>query len=152
MPKLEVALHDYLSADTGITALVGDRIYPSRLKEGSVIPAISWNRVSARRIYTFDAFEDTDAWAQARIQINCWAYTPLEAMEIGEAVLLALSGYDGDMSGQLIGSSFADNEFDLYEATPKFHRRILDFIISYEDDLASGNAVASPDVVGGMGG
>jgi hypothetical protein len=137
MPKLETALYDYLTADGGITVLVGDRIYPNRLKEGAVIPAISWNRVSARRIYTFDAFEDTDAWTQARIQVNCWAYTAEEAIEVGEAVLLALSGYDGDMSGQLIGSSFADNELDMYEAPTKFHRRILDFLISYEDDLVS---------------
>lgn len=137
MPKLETALYEYLSADGGISALVGDRIYPNHLTEGTLIPAISWNRVSARRIYTYDAFADTDAWAQARIQINCWAYTAEEAMEVGEAVLLALSGYDGDMSGQLVGSSFADNELDMYEAATKFHRRILDFLISYEDDLVS---------------
>lgn len=137
MLALESALYEYLSADFNISALVGDRIYPTRLPEGSVIPAISWMRVSARRIYTFDSFEDTDAWVQTRIQFNCWDYTPEGAMEVGEAVAAALSGYDGDMSGQLIGSSFADNEFDLYEADSKFHRRILDFLISYEDDLVS---------------
>ncbi len=60
------------------------------------------------------------------------------------------------MSGQLIGSSFADNELDVYEAPTKFHRRILDFLISYEDDLPGSepgiDAVAFPDAVGGMGG
>jgi Protein of unknown function (DUF3168) len=135
MPKLEMALFEYLSNDPGVSALVENRIYPNKLKEGCNIPAISWNRVSARRIYTHDSFEDTDAWVQARIQINCWSNTPVEAMEVGEAVLVALSGFEGDMSGQLVGSSFADNEFDEYQAPTKYHRRIMDFLISYEDDV-----------------
>lgn len=137
MPKLETALYEYLTADGNISALVDDRVYPNRLPEGSTIPAISWNRVSARRINTFDQFDDYDAWVTARIQVNCWAYNAQEAMEVGEAVVLALSGYDGDMSGQLVGSSFVDNEMDIYEAPTKFHRRVLDFLISYEDDLAT---------------
>lgn len=136
---LETALFDYLSGDGGVAALVGDRIYPMRLPEGAHIPAISWHRVDANRTYTFDPFEETDAWVQARVQFNCWAYTPEESMTIGEAVLMALSGFDGDMSGQLIGSSFAVNEFDTYEGTTKFHRRILDFLISYEDALTTGS-------------
>lgn len=136
---LETALFDYLSTDPGVSALVGERIYPNRLAEKTLIPAITWHRVDAPRTYTFDSFEDTDAWVQARIQFNCWAYTPDVAMTVGEAVLMALSGFDGDMAGQLIGSSFAVNEFDTYEGETKFHRRILDFIISYEDALSTGS-------------
>ena len=135
MPKLEEALFDYLSNDPGVSGLVGERIFPVRLPEKSIIPAISWLRVSANRSYTYDTFADTDAWVQARIQFNCWDFTALGAMDVGEAVLKALSGYEGDMSGQLIGSSFSINELDIYEAPTKFHRRILDFFISYEDDL-----------------
>lgn len=135
MPKLEAALFDYLSNDPGVSALVGDRIYPNKLQEGCQLPAISWNRVSARRVYTHDAFEDTDAWVNARIQINCWSNAALECMDVGEAVLLALSGYEGDMSGQLVHSTMADNEFDEYQAPTKYHRRIMDFLITYEDDL-----------------
>lgn len=139
MPQLETALFDYLSTDPGVSALVGDRIYPVRLPEKAVLPAIAWNRVSANRLNTYDAFEQTDAWVQARVQFNCWYNTAEGAIEVGEAVLLALSGYGGDMSGQLIGSSFAVNEFDTYEAATKLYRRILEFVISYEDDIVVGS-------------
>lgn len=139
MPAFEHAVFDYLSGDPGVAALVGERIYLNRLAEKALIPAITYHRVDAPRTYTFDAFEDTDAWVQARVQFNCWSNTPDEAMTVGEAVLAALSGYDGDMAGQLIGSSFAVNEFDIYEAPTRYHRRILDFIISYEDALTTGS-------------
>lgn len=135
MPRLEEALFTYLSGDDGISDLVGARIYPMRLPEGATLPAISWNRISANRLYTHDTFDETDAWTAARVQFNCWATSAEEAMRLGEAVLLALSGYDGDMAGELVGSSFAINELDDYEPATKLHRRILDFLISYEDDV-----------------
>ncbi len=131
MPRLEEALFDYLSNDSRVSNLVSDRIYPVRLPEKSIIPAISWLRVSANRLYTYNTFEDTDAWVQARVQFNCWDFTAMGAMELGDAVLKALSGY----YDTFIGSSFSINELDVYEAPTKFHRRILDFLISYEDDL-----------------
>lgn len=133
MLVLETALKSYLGADGPIVALVGDRIYPNRLKEGATLPAIAYHRISANRLYTHDSFENTDAWTTARVQFNCWAKTANEAMTVGEAVLAALSGYDGDMGGELIGSVMAANEIDDYEGATKLHRRILDFFISYED-------------------
>lgn len=136
MRNLERALFEYLTGDAGVSSLVESRVYPVKLPEGSNIPAISWRKVDAGRIYTYDRFEDTDAWVTARVQMDCWGYTADEATNVGEAVLMALSGYEGDMAGQLIGSSFAVNELDIYEVPTKLHRRILDFQISYEDDLA----------------
>lgn len=136
MPQLETALFDYLSSDPAIAAIVGTRIYPMRLAEKTLIPAISWNRVSTQRQYTYDSYEDTDAFVTARVQINCWAYTHGEADELGGAVLAALSGYSGEMAGELIQSSFTVNEFDTYEAPTKFHRRVMDFMLSYEDAVA----------------
>lgn len=136
MPKLEAALFEYLTADPGISDLVGDHIYPVTLPVKSPLPAIAWNRVGAQRLYTYDDFEDTAAWVRARVQFNCWATTAAEAMRIGEAVLLALSGYEGDMAGQFIGASFNVLEMDTYESVTKLYRRTLDFSISYEDDLS----------------
>lgn len=134
MPILESALYDYLSTDVSVSALVDERIYPFRLPEGCVLPAIAWQRISSSRIYTHDPFEDTAAFVRARVQFSCWAVTPLEAIQIGEAVLLALSGYSGDMSGQLIGASSAELELDEYEQQTKLYRRVVDFFITYEDE------------------
>jgi len=57
-------------------------------------------------------------------------------MELGEAVLLALSGYEGDMAGQPVGASFAILEIDHYESESKVYRRTIDFHILYEESLS----------------
>ena len=136
MPKLESALYDYLSADPLLSSLVSDRIYPLRLKEGTVLPAIAWQRISAQRTYTHDAFVDTAPWVRARVQIACWSNTALGAIEVGEAVMAALSGYTGDMEGEYIGSSTAELELDDYEPTTRLYRRLVDFFITYEEEPA----------------
>lgn len=135
MPRLEEALFDYLTSDPGVAALVEDRVWPHPAAGTPKLPYVSWNRVGAVRVYTYDSFADTDAYVRARIQFNCWATTPLQSMQVGEAVLLALSGYEGDMGGQLVGASFAVMELDTYDPAAKLYRRVLDFAILYEDDL-----------------
>lgn len=132
--QFEEGIFEYLTTDPNVASIVEDRIYPVRLPAGAEYPAVSWQKVSADRYYTHDTYESADPWVQARIQVNAWAKTEREAMLLGDAVLLALSGFEGNLGGQLVGSSFAVNEQDVYESQTTVHRRILDFIISYEDD------------------
>jgi hypothetical protein len=140
--SLETAIFDYLSEDPGVAALVGDRIYPVRIPPGTnaqptPLPAISFQRISAGRTYTYDSFAETSAWVRARVQFSCWSNSALGAIEVGEAVLLALSGYNGTMSGKYIGASSAELELDDYDAGGKLFRRAIDFFISYEDESAA---------------
>jgi len=138
--KLEQALFDYLTADPTLSGLIGERLFPVTLPQPPAqtkLPAVSYERVSAVRLYTFDTFEDTDAWPRARVSFTCWSNTPREAIVVGEAIMAALSGYEGDMAGAYIGSSFAELELDGYVPSAKLYRRIVDFHIAYEDDFAS---------------
>ena len=154
MPKLEYALFDYLTTDPGLSALVDTRVFPGKIPEigGEVFPAIAWNRISATRVRTYDPFEDFDAFTTARVQFDAWAKTWEEAVQVGEALLAALSGYGGDMSGALV-TAHAINEFDDHDSGTKLFRRTLDFEVTYEDDVAtdSVDAVAMPDPVEGSG-
>ena len=127
MPTLEAEVFDYLSTDPGIGDLVGDRIYPVKSPERAVLPYIRWNRVDAQREYTYDSYEDTAAWVRARVQFDCFSTTAQEAMLIGEAVLLALSGH---------GATFAIRESDDYEKDTKLFKRSVDFRFLYQDDLS----------------
>jgi hypothetical protein len=137
VPKLEAALFEYLTeSGTNTQAAVDDRVYPLRLPEKCLLPAIAYQRVAASRNYTFDPYEETSAFVTARVQFSCWSNSALEAMNVGEAVLLDLSGYGGDMSGVLVGSSFSELERDDYEPDVKLYRRLLDFAIGYEDDIS----------------
>lgn len=111
---LEEALYAYLSTNAAVTAVVGTRLYPFRLAEGCDLPAIAFSRVGASRRYTFDRFLDTSAWVEARVQFACYGDTAMDAIEAAHAVLLQLSGYEGDMEGLYIGSARAALEVDTY--------------------------------------
>lgn len=153
----EEALFTYLSNEPAITARVADRIFPDRLPEKVTLPAISFHRVDARRIYTHDPFEEADPWVTAREQFDCWGRDPLEAMEVGQAVLATLSGFSGPLSGELsVGSSFVVDEVDLYEADTGWYRRVVDVSISYEEEdfappVEPQPGTAQPDAVTGSG-
>jgi len=136
--KLEVALKEYLEQDTNLLALLNDdshgfRLYPVNLPRDCKLPAVSWRRVAASRQGFYDPKETFSAWVNARIQFICYASSPTTAMEVGEAIMLALSGYEGEMSGEYVGSVAAVQEFD--DAEGRSYRRVMDFLVSYEDAL-----------------
>ena len=153
MPKLENALFAYLSTDLGVSTLVDTRIYPAKIPEPGIFPAIAWNRISTRRIDTYDAFDnDYEAFSFTRVQFDAWAKSYDGAVAVGEALLAALSGYGGVMSGELI-TAHAVNEFDDHDSATKLFRRSLDVMLSYEDDVRTPgvDALATPGTVEGSG-
>ena len=137
MTKLEDALTTVLAADTAVTTIVSDRIYPVSMPKGTVLPAVTYRRISAQRAYTFDAFDTGSAYVNATVEFSAWSNNAKEAMDVGEALVMALSGYSGDVDGTLVGSSFAELELDDYNGETKLFRRIVDFRIGYEDDVHS---------------
>lgn len=130
---LEEALYEFLKNDAGVSALVGDRIFPVRVKEGADLPAIAYQRISTFRTYTFDRKPDADPWMRARIQFSCWARSALEARDVAEALNVALSGHTGDMEGLEVGSVDIELELDDYEPETGFFRRIVDAMVSLDE-------------------
>jgi hypothetical protein len=155
VPKFEDAIFAYLSTEPQVSDLVETRIYPGKLPEPTTFPAIVWHRISARRTRTYDKFESFDAFATIRVQFDCWAEEPGgydTAVEVGEALLGALSGYGGMMSGTLI-TAHPLNEFDDHDSDTKLFRRSLDFEVTYEDDVRTPgvDGLATPAAVEGSG-
>lgn len=138
MTALAEELKSYLTSDPAISALASNRVYAMRLPEKATLPAISWHQVSGiDGAPTYITDDDYDTWVSARIQFNCWGKSADHAMNLGEAVRAALSGYSGAFTGDLIQSSFLVNELDIFEVPVQFYRRILDFQITYESAPAS---------------
>jgi len=137
VPILEAALYSYLTQDPGVSAVVSDRVYAVRAPEHPVMPYIFWQTAGAQRFYTYDPYEVTQAYVRKRVRFFCVGSTALAALEAKEAVLFAMSGYEGDMSGVLVGQSSAELESDDYDPSNKTFVAIADFRIMYEDDLAA---------------
>ena len=125
---LEEALYSYLSDILS----VGTRIFPKRAPEGTVIPYVTYERVSAQRTYTHDPFPELP-WVRVRVSFACVGQTALESISLGNEVVAALSSYSGDMDGVAIGKSDVVNETDLYDPQSKLYRRVVDVLIDHEE-------------------
>jgi hypothetical protein len=87
---IDDSIYEELIATTGITALVGARIYRGWRPQESKTPCISFFRVSTTPLNGATGASGTD---NARIQIDCWATSPKSARAIAEAVRGALDGW-----------------------------------------------------------
>jgi len=134
---LEDALYNILSADTDITNIVSTRIYPVIADEQEVEPYIVYQVISAPRNNTLDGVMDL---VRARVQVSCWGSSYYEAVQVKEAVRLALKNYRGteETSSTVIEYISFEDEGDLIDfsagqdKSKSFGKR-LDFYISFKE-------------------
>lgn len=86
------ALRAHLLADAGIAALVAARIYPLRLPQKAVMPAIVLTRVSGLR---FGHLRGAGSLARPRFQVDAWATTHDGATTLGSLCRVRLDGFVG---------------------------------------------------------
>lgn len=135
MPQLETGLYAYLANDAVVSSLVGDRIFPNVVPEGTILPAIRYQRITTNREDTHDVFGEMHAYVRATVQIDSWSTSAQSAMDVGEAVMLALSGFHGDMEGVAIGRVTNIRESDVYDPQKKLHGRSQDFQFWFMDAI-----------------
>ena len=86
------ALRNHLLADAQIAAIVGTRLFPLRLPQKVVLPAIVLTRISEVR---YGHLRGNEALARPRYQVDCWATTHDGATALGTLVRQRLNGYTG---------------------------------------------------------
>ena len=132
----EEALFDYLSTNTGIVAVVDDRIYPKRLVQDPTLPAIVFQVVSARPAYTNDQAGDppgaSTSYVRNRVQFDLWADSYEGLLPVKSALFDGISGFRGMMGTMMIQSVFILNELDGFEPDTGSNRNIIDAMFSFE--------------------
>lgn len=131
------AIHGRLGAVAGVTALVGTRIYPSRLPQGPTYPAIRYQVIDAPRTHlmTRDPGE-----VHARVQVDSYSKTYAQAQAVAAQVRLALSRWEGTAGGVTVEHVFLDDERDLDEPQPLhdgetgIYRVMQDYIAHYFEE------------------
>ena len=119
--SFETDLYAELSGDAGLGALVGERISPSHQSEGSVAPYVVYTPIFDDTRYDLDG--DTDL-RKVRLQVDCYADDPDEAMAIADAVIAAIP-----VTGFPLHRT-AHSEQDLgLEPDTRLFRRMLEFSI-----------------------
>lgn len=119
---IEDALRAVLLADAGVAALVTARVWPAKLPQTAVLPAVVYQRVST----TGDvALETPVGPIRSRVQLSAWATTFGQARQLGEAVVHALNGWSGTAGGKTVQLVRLVNWLDDYEPGPPERFRVI---------------------------
>ena len=107
---MEIALRALLIADTGVAAKVSSRVYWKRRSQNdSLLPAIVLTKVSAPRDYNMDGPNNL---IESRVQADCYGETYADAKTTAMAVIAAVNGFSGTVSGVVIQRVSIENERD----------------------------------------
>lgn len=131
---MEEAMISKLLADSGIAALVGNRVFPGSRPQASALPCIVMNRISGAPVYADDGEIGIE---QARMQLDCWGQTFTSAKQVSRAVRGALSAFHGIHGGVNFRFIELDLERDTREtgtdAVAYLFRTSLDFIVVFDN-------------------
>lgn len=108
---MEEALMALLLASASVTALVGNRIDWVRSPQASSYPLVVLSRVSTVDEITY---QQVSVLSQSRVQVDVYASTYAETVQIARAIKAALNGA-GDGAYGVIDRMFFDTERDGFE-------------------------------------
>jgi len=128
---MEADLITRLLADSGLSALVGNRVNPVSRVQGEGLPALTLMTVSPGRAYTFAG---ADRARGTLMQFDAWAIRVAQA----KAVIAALTGIletPATVGGTVFDMSFLQSERDGHEDVPGIgtvFRISADFLIWWQ--------------------
>lgn len=116
-----MAVVSYLLADSGVTALIGTRLYPERFPAGATLPVVTYQRVFGAEEINHDG---ASGLARARLQLDCWAESYGGAVALGKAITDALRDYP---DARIV------NVMDLPEPEVALRRRMVEVSAWYQE-------------------
>lgn len=109
MPSVEAAIEARAVATGGLAALIGTaptRLYPVEAAQGSTLPYVTYQVVSAPRLHVMNADKD----GQYRIQMDIWASTWTNARLVRDQLLVAFDRWSGVSGGTTVDASVCEND------------------------------------------
>jgi len=130
--EIEEALTAYLLDCPGITALIGDKLYPDELPQGIKLPAVIYSKVSDVKDHTLVRRSLLES---PMIQFVAFAVSKVSARAIANQLKTALCDFQGTLSGLEIQYIKLENELSSIErssdGTIKINTEILEFEINF---------------------
>jgi hypothetical protein len=125
-------IYPYLSGIPGVVAIVGQRIWPDRLKQGgtgeTVVPAIVYQDISTIPAYSHSGNSGLD---DAVYQFACWAKTPLEAHALAAQVRAVFDGVTTVVNGTMF-TAFVDGSRSSPDAETGLERVLVDVSFQHQ--------------------
>lgn len=129
---IEQAFRGLLAANTGLTALVGSKIYPLVVPQGIPYPALVYLLVS--KVPNNEACQgegSSENPQQVRMQVSVYAERYEQIVAIDEAVRGAIDHFKGTLGNTQISSLRFLSARDLYEQQALVFHRAIDYRIIY---------------------
>lgn len=128
---IQELIYTRLSGFAGLSALVGNRIYPKNLPQDAVRPAIVYQLIAQETPQPQQVVGATDL-IRARYQFDCWADTFRAARNVRDQLRLALKRWQ-TAGPPVVQVAFALSEIDLFEDDTRLFNCSADFEINYEE-------------------
>jgi hypothetical protein len=120
--SIESSLYTALSGNASLAALVGTRIKPDVLPQGTTLPAVVYQRISTPRNQAFGSAQ-TVVISRPRFQFSCWALTPDDALAVCAALRTALLALTNPVT--------LESEYTMRDPDTNYYRRNLDSFIGH---------------------
>jgi hypothetical protein len=129
---IEQGLEYYLTHYAGLIALISTRTYLNRIPQGTVIPCLTFQRISTPRVLSHDTSGMTGT-AYPRFHFDSWAISYASAKAINDQVRAALNGYKGTITvgadSVVLQASLVNDERHNPDLDAGLHRLSSDYII-----------------------
>ena len=130
--EIEEALTAYLLGFSGLTAFIGDKLYPDELPQGIKLPAVIYSKVSDVKEHTFTGQNRLE---RPMFQFSAFAGSKIMVKAISKQLKAALCDFQGILSGLDVQYIRLENEISGLERSPdgllKVYTEILEFEINY---------------------
>lgn len=127
---MKAALTAFLLADTGLAAVIADRIDWNERPQGEALPAMGLTRVSPGITYQHAGPIDLE---RARVQADCWGTTALECETLASALRTAVETMHEARDGVMLERGFIETMIDTNPEAlgggAMVHRIIVDFFV-----------------------
>lgn len=127
---IEQAILDELIGTSGVTDLVGTRIYYVKAPQNVTTPYVVFTKVSAPREHDHDG---SAGLVGARFQFSVFAKTYYETKQIAVQIQTVLQAYSGTMGEVVVNGAFYQNEVDFWEEDTKLYHVACDYLIWYNE-------------------
>ena len=130
--EIEEALTSYLLDFSGLTALIGDKLYPDEIPQGIKLPAVIYSKVSDVKDHTLVGQNRLES---PMIQFAAFVGSKTAARAIANQLKAALCDFQGELSGLEIQYIRLENEISSLEKSSdgiiKINTEILEFEINF---------------------
>ncbi len=104
MPTINETIYAILTASAPLAALVGTRVYPVKMPQKVVFPAIVFAKMGGPRAHSNDG---SSGFVNGLFAFDCWGVSQTSATAVEKALKDTFDGYRDVQAGGLINGAFA---------------------------------------------